>query len=398
MTWPHTRLTLAGGSVLLLAFCTPSADTDRVAKDPPAAPKLQHVIAAGEEGHFAGWPANNGSANWTWGNEILVGFSWGPFEEKKGHNIVTPDGVAMSLLARSVDGGRSWTMEDPEGYVGDGGEATDPPGGIDFASPGFAFRVEARGYLASKRDTGAFFYSYDRGKTWKGPHTFGDLLDHPDLEGLEFTPRTDYLVLGPEEMLVFLSARDPERSRSDKVFVARTTDGGKTFELHSWVVPWSDPYRAVMPATVRVSDTKLVTAIRRRTMDPGDGWVDAYVSEDTGASWSLLSRVGETGGSNGNPPGLVRLTDGRLFCAYGNRDRRDIVGRFSLDDGATWEPELVLRDGYHADSYDEANDLGYPRVTQNADGQLVVTYYWPAAEPPHTYIAATIFDPGEVGP
>lgn len=398
MTWTNTRLTLAAGSTLLLASCTPSADTERIAEEPHATLELKHLIAAGEEGHFAGWPANNGSAAWTWGDELLIGFSYGPFEEKKGHNIVTSDGVAASLLARSVDGGASWTMEDPEGYVGDGGDTTDPPGGIDFANPGFAFRVEGRGYLASKRDTGAFFYSYDRGRTWQGPHTFGNLLDHPDLEGLEFTPRTDYVVAGPDELLVFLSARDPERSRSDKVFCARTTDSGKTFALYSWVVPWSDPHRAVMPATVRVSDTELVTAIRRRTMDPGAGWVDAYVSEDAGASWSFLSRVGETGGSNGNPPALARLADGRLFCAYGNRDRREIVGRFSHDDGATWEPELVLRDDYHADSFDEANDLGYPRVTQNADGKLVATYYWTTAERPHTHIAATIWDPGEVGP
>jgi hypothetical protein len=179
--------------------------------------------------------------------------------------------------------------------------------------------------------------------------------------------------------------------------VARTVDSGQTFTFYSWVVPWGDPHRAVMPATVRVSDTKLVTAIRRRTMDPGDGWVDAYVSEDAGASWSFLSRVGETGGSNGNPPGLVRLADGRLFCVYGNRDRRQMVGRYSQDDGATWGSELVLRDDYHADSFDNA-DLGYPRVTQRADGKLVATYYWATEERPHHHIAATIWDPGDVGP
>ena len=395
MTWTNARLPLTAGSILLLVSCT-GVDTDRGSEEPPAAGGLEHVIVAGAEGHFAGWPANNGSAAWTWGDELLVGFSYGPFEEQEGHNLVRPDGMVPSLLARSVDGGLSWTVEDPEGYVGDGGDASAPPGGIDFTHPGFAFRVEALGYLASKRPRGAFFYSYDRGKSWEGPYTFGDLLDHPELEGLEFTARTDYVVAGPDELLVFVSARDPEHSRSDKVLCARTTDSGKTFELYSWVVPWSDPHRAVMPATVRVSDTKLVTAIRRRTMEPGDGWVDAYVSEDAGASWSFLSRVGETGGSNGNPPGLARLADGRLVCVYGNRDRRQIVGRYSQDEGATWGPELVLRDDYHADSFDDA-DLGYPRVTQRADGRLAATYYWATEERPHHHIAATIWDPAETG-
>jgi hypothetical protein len=394
----NATLAVVTGSILLLVACT-AAEKEEAAETPAAGPEFENVMAAGEEGYFAGWPANNGTAAWTWGDELLVGFSWGPYEEHEGHNIVVPEeGFVESRLTRSLDGGHTWTMENPEGYVGDGGETTDPPGGIDFTNPGFAFRVEARGYLASMRERGAFFYSDDRGRTWKGPYGFGDLLDHPDLEGSEFTARTDYVVMGPDELLVLLSARDPEKSRSDKVFVARTTDSGKTFQLYSWVVPWSDPYRAVMPATVKISDTKLVTAIRRRTMDPGAGWVDAYVSEDAGASWSFLSRVGETGEENGNPPGLTRLADGRLVCVYGNRDRREIVARYSKDDGATWEPEFVLRDDYRPDSLDEGNDLGYPRVTQNAEGQVVATYYWITAERPYTHIAATIWDPGEVGP
>ena len=55
------------------------------------------------------------------------------------------------------------------------------------------------------------------------------------------------------------------------------------------------------------------------------GWIDAYRSTDDGASWSFLSRVGETGGWNGNPPALARLRDGRLCCAYGNRSRRQML-------------------------------------------------------------------------
>ena len=49
----------------------------------------RHVLVAGEEGHFAGWPANNGSAAWTWGDELLVGFSYGPFEEQDGQLIAS---------------------------------------------------------------------------------------------------------------------------------------------------------------------------------------------------------------------------------------------------------------------------------------------------------------------
>ena len=34
-----------------------------------------HLVVAREPGRYGGWPANHGM--WAWGNEILVGFSWG---------------------------------------------------------------------------------------------------------------------------------------------------------------------------------------------------------------------------------------------------------------------------------------------------------------------------------
>jgi len=393
--YTHRPIALPALAVaLLVASCGDPGDrpgapgSDAVATPP----ELRHVVAAGAPGHFAGWPANNGSANWTWGDELLIGLSYGELEEQEGHNVVRTDGVVPSVLSRSLDGGLTWKMEDPEGYVGDGGEVREPPGGVDFSAPGFAFRVAASGYLAWKPHRGAWFHSEDRGRTWSGPFGFGDLMDLPELAPLEFTSRTDYVVLGPNELLALMSARDPEKSRSDKVFAARTTDGGASWSFVAWVVPPSDPHRAVMPATARLDATRLVAAIRRRTVEDGPGWIDAYASDDLGESWAFLSRVGETGKWNGNPPGLVRLQDGRLFCVYGNRDRRQILGRYSEDGGASWGDELVIRDDFATDSFGDP-DLGYPRVTQTGDGHLVATYYWATAEHPYHHIAATIWEP-----
>jgi hypothetical protein len=75
----------------------------------PTAP--QHVVIYAEPGRFAGWPANHGI--WSWGDEILVGFSrgydkdWGPF-----HHI-DKEKPEEFLLARSTDGGRTWSIEPP---------------------------------------------------------------------------------------------------------------------------------------------------------------------------------------------------------------------------------------------------------------------------------------------
>ena len=348
---------------------------------------MKHVLVFAEKGLFAGWPANNGA--WAWnGLEVLVGFTVGPYATQPGHNIGHP---YSSHLARSEDGGETWRLETPEPFVGRSGAPSDLTGRIDFGRPGFAMRVVGIGYHGSEERRGAFFTSYDRGRTWRGPHRFQGLSDLRFLEGAEITPRTDYLVNGPDDCLLFLSARSAERWGSDRAFCIRTTDGGATFRFVSWIVPPEDPYRAVMPATVRCSATRLVSALRRRDIAGGDCWIDAYASGNNGQSWSFLSRIGETGGHNGNPPALVRTADGRVCCVYGQRNDRRIVVRISRDEGASWEALKVLRDDYA--SVEDDQDLGYPRLVQRADGRLLALYYWATAERPHQHIAATIWDP-----
>ncbi|MHC4215729.1 MAG: sialidase family protein [Planctomycetota bacterium] len=338
----------------------------------------KNVIVHYTKGIFCAWPANNGL--WTWENEMLVGFSRRRFEEKGGHNYASKkDGAAV--LARSMDAGETWKLEDPVNFVGDGQETTEPPGGIDFAHPDFTMRI--------RKEPEQFWYSYDRGHTWKGPHNFGDLMNEPQLAGKEFTARTDYIVNGPQDCFVFIGAKKGA-SGSDFTFTARTTNGGKSFDFVSWIVPPTDPHRGVMPTTVRCSDNKLVTVIRRRTGRGKPCWIDAYVSNDNAKSWSHLSRVGETGTWNGNPPALALMKDGRICCVYGNRSRMQMISRFSSDRGATWGPEIILRDDFQVDRFDD-RDFGYPRVVQRPDGKLVALYYWATKKRPEHHIAATIW-------
>ena len=358
---------------------------------------MEHRIVYAEHGRFAGWPANNGV--WMWRgmdkvnqDEILVGFTTGPYVVSSSHNIGEP---YQNRLARSLDGGLSWQVEEPEGYGGSGGQLQTLEDPVDFAHPGFAMRVTGDGYHGNSEKRGGFFFSYDRGTTWRGPFGFEGLMGLPQLKDAELTPRTDYLVIDADACLVFLSARSREQWGADRVFCARTTDGGLTFEFVAWVVPPSDPCRAVMPSTIWVSSNALVTAIRRRDMDgEGDCWIDAYVSHDGGNCWSFSSRIGVTGAFNGNPPALTRLADGRLCCVYGQRNTRQFIARYSDDDGASWAQAIVLRDDYTSVEPDQ--DLGYPRLVQRSDGQLVAMYYWATAENPHQHIAATIWDPALV--
>ena len=117
-------------------------------------------------------------------------------------------------------------------------------------------------------------------------------------------------------------------------------------------------------------------------------WIDAYVSQDQGQHWAFLSRVGETGIENGNPPALARLKDGRLCCVYGCRTRRKIFARFSGNEASHWDAEIPLRDDFSA--LDEDADFGYPRLVQRRDGKLVAMYYWATRRIPQQHIAVTI--------
>jgi hypothetical protein len=77
-----------------------------------------HLKVFYEKGRFAGWPANNGI--WQWGNEILVGFSLGYLAppEKRGLHQIDPSRPRSNMLARSMDGGETWSVSEagyPEG-------------------------------------------------------------------------------------------------------------------------------------------------------------------------------------------------------------------------------------------------------------------------------------------
>ncbi len=338
----------------------------------------QHTVVYYERGRFGGWPANG--AIWCWGNEIAVVFSRGWFQNKGDDHSMDKDKPSDVVIGRSLDGGVTWSIEPatfPEGAV------KPCPGGIDFTHPDFALRV---------RDD-RFYFSNDRARTWAGPFQLPafDLKD-------KLTSRTDYVVNGKNDALLFLSVKHPtvQSDLADRAFAVRTRDGGKTFEFLNWLTG-SEPAnaRSVMPATVRAADGSLVTLLRRRfdlaaSYRNDINWIECFVSTDDGKDWSHTERIAYTdnGGHNGNPPSLVRLPDGRLAAAYGvRRPPCGIRARVSADNGRTWGPEIVLRDDARK------WDMGYCRSVVRADGKVVTVYYYLTAERPENHIEATIWSP-----
>ncbi|MHC4647655.1 MAG: PKD domain-containing protein, partial [Planctomycetota bacterium] len=310
--------------------------------------------------NWSRFPAKNGLL-WTWGDdEAVVGFELGGQE---------------SVLSRSTDGGMTWTMFDPPNYAGDGDAPVPSPGGIDFAHPDFAMRVVGD----------VFWVSYDRCASWEGPYEMGN-FGQPDADSWQRTSHTDYVVKGPGECLVFMSAR-PDVYDTDRVFCVRTVDGGATFQFRGWIVPPGDPNAAAMSSTVG-SACLLSSAVQRVDPYTGEGSIDLFVSFNDGATWSFRSRIGQTGKSGGDPPALVRLQDGRLCCVYGHRNDVRMYLRYSVDEGLSWDEQIIMRDdwGAHGD-----HELGYPRIAQLANGDVVCAYYWSTLARRDNHIAATIW-------
>ncbi|MCC6694374.1 MAG: exo-alpha-sialidase [Candidatus Hydrogenedentes bacterium] len=352
----------------------------------------EHVVVAGDPARFCGWPANNGV--WHWGDEILVGFTEGDFVNSGGHNI---SGIQHSKFARSLDGGATWAPFDPDNFLDDENIKWLPKGKtrlsapMDFSNPGFAMRVFATGYHGNDDPEGGFYYSYDRGAHWIGPHTLGDLNGHPELADTVLTPRTDYVVTGPTSCFLFISVNLSVTERTSRLACIKTDDGGLNFEFVSWITPAAQEFRSIMPQTVRLSNGDYLLACRKIFNTSFHvGLIDSYVSTDECKTWTYRSRIKEMK-THSNPPALVELADGRVCCIYGDRDAKTIAGRYSSDQGLTWGEEFVVRRDYQ--SVDEWADLGYPRLVQRTDGRLVAMYYWATAERPQQHIAASIWDP-----
>jgi hypothetical protein len=346
-----------------------------------AADAPRHVVVYKETGRFAGWPANHGM--WAWGNEILVGFETGYFKQNVGGgHAIDYSRPAEHVLARSLDGGETWRIERPESLKppprqkvagvptgAEGKEPVDAPGGIDFTSPGFALTARmASNHVGPSR----FYYTLDKGKTWEGPYKL------PDFGTKGIAARTDYLINGKHDMFMFLTAAK-ENSREGRVICARTKDGGKTWNLVSYIgpEPEGNDY-SIMPSSVRLSPKSIVTAVRHRK------FIDLWRSDDNAETWRHVSRPASEIG--GNPPHMIKLRDGRLVITYGFRTQPfGIRARISRDEGATWSDEIVLRkDG-------GAWDLGYTRTMQRQDGKLVTMYYYNESADAERYIGATIW-------
>ena len=376
---------------------------------------MEHIEVYRREGRYCGWPANYGI--WSWGNEIVVGFTLayhmrkeGALVEGSGLHPRDPTRAPVTMQARSTDGGRSWRVRgtpaptpggrsisadehiDAElfeelhiGAVFDGPNGpVEHPGGINFDHPDLGLLVARTGTARRFPGRSWFYITRDRGVHWQGPYHL------PQFGYDQVTARTDYVVENDRECLLFLSAMhgpplddQPAASSSDiaesDVICVRATDWGGDFEYVGTVTEG-----AIMPASVQLADGSLLSSVRRSNR------IDLFASADGGKTWHHRATPAEDMG--GNPPTLTRLQDDRLCITYGYRGDVDpgIRATISDDSGQTWTDPIILRDD------GGTPDLGYPRTVERPDGTIVTVYYFNDAPASERYIGATLWNPEAV--
>jgi hypothetical protein len=380
-----------------LAESTKAANVPSLKINPGA---IRNVEVYRQPDQFAAWPANYGL--WLWDEEAVVIFAQGFRGEAENLHARDKTRPFIPVQARSFDGGETWAVERFNGFV----PGSQTLSGDEHVLP--ALRAQSRIDIGrdlppldrpidfSNRETvvmcgrtglhaGAiswFYVSNDRARTWRGPYRLGDF----DLPGI--SARTDIVPLGKHDALFMLTAAKPN-GKEGHVFCARTRDGGRSFQLESFVGKQPDGFM-IMPASVRRTDGKVLTLVR--CFAPGKGsngknWIDAYVSNDDGKSWDYLGRPVSNTGYGGNPPSLSRLKDGRLILVFGYRDAPyGLRARISSDEGLTWSEELIIRDD------GGMSDLGYPRTVVRNDGRLLSVYYYNYGRDQERFIAASICD------
>lgn len=364
---------------------------------------MKHVEVYREPGQFAGWPANFGI--WSWGDEIVVGYIVGKLDtETTFFHARDKSYPFVPYQSRSLDGGETWTsVPIPATTPGNRGFSADDlvddhlkvapiiddsnrpqpfTGNVNLMNPDFAWLCARTGLGAGS--VSWYYTSLDRCRSWQGPYALPDF----GMSGL--ANRTDYQVIDSLTALMFVTGAKPN-GKEGTVFCAETVDGGRTFAFKSWISPGRDTGFSIMPASVRLANGTLLVATREREVTPDKtalDWIDLFRSEDNGASWTHISRPVPATGRSGNPPAMIELRDGRLCMAYGHRTEPNrICARLSEDQGLTWSEEIVLRvDGGN-------HDIGYPRIVQRSDGQVVVVYYFNDEPSGERYIAATIWQP-----
>ena len=213
--------------------------------------------------------------------------------------------------------------------------------------------------------------STDGGRTW-------ELYDLP---GADY-PRN--MIVEPDGGLLFVRAVksdwDGDGDGSPNLQLCRSKDG-KTWQLSEGVIDWDYAGFGEVSA-IRLRDGRLLAALRHQIPNTkGEGFEDTVITEssDGGKHWSKPCVIVNTAEVHVY---LTELQDGRVLATYSNYHLP--YGAYAIvsnDGGKTWDRDHPIRLAASADLY-----VGWPVTLQLKDRSLITAYALTAYlhQPPET--------------
>lgn len=239
---------------------------------------------------------------------------------------------------------------------------------VDPADPGHLVMID-EDFLIGQCD---FHASFDGGKTWNGGHLSvpADFANPPcntfDSGGYAHFNKSVVFGSGQNVYTTFASHRGgqerPEskvvQGEGDSVLVAKSTDGGRTFQTSVVAIPGGPGPQPFMIRPGVAVQTRpqgdriyaigwdvLTEPGKGASSGPGDRRLVTTVSDDGGTTWSKPVDAEAPGEQVREPTQPVVAPDGAVYVGWRNRDPapapNNIVVAKSADGGATWTRSAV---------------------------------------------------------
>ena len=338
-----------------------------------------HSRIAGGTNLWCTWPRTGGIHNFGDG-EIVFAYTEKACAYRTSEDVQHSENAARLVLCRTLDGGKTWP-EDLRQTVRDNREPFDEwiqqgeePQSIDMTGEDAIFifwRYRMSDWSQPHRVITFAMRSTDRGRRWHMPAVIVPPYRLQCIWGA-----TNYLKMPDGTILAGFGAHRYDPGSGDNeargmlravLYISRD-QGLHWYFLSTIAYEIRDDASASYPAFVLLPSGRILCTVGYRG---GSSWTSATYSDDYGRTWTEPRRINDLG----DQANLCRLSDGRIVCIYGYRFvPYGIRGIVSEDDGQTWSEEFVIRD-------DGAGpDLGYPVITELADGRVSVIYYFNLAD------------------